>query len=476
MRQLFFAGIIAGFLGFGSFAYAQTNQYQPQGNQQFNQQQQYKQPTEQKKHEGDFRKEEFQRRDDMQTQKQPSRKEPIKDIRQQEKQQMNGKKQIDDRGNTKEQSVRTMKGGEQNGCAEGTDCGGQNGCAEGTVCEGQQQFGPSDEQMAEQEKRMEEEEKRREEQEKKMDEQRFKQMKRGMSQFGKGVKQMKKEMARMEKKLAKCGAGIPEELKNAISASEAALPKIEAAKTADELEEIVGDVEDNGELMREWGPKMGDLQRSCDMLKRAGQDLKKMKKEVGRLENRVKAQKKLDLSELLQELKVQIDVLATALQKAKDLAKTDPEGALDTLDDEFFEGSSDFYLTREALDMALNITKGLKQSDSELKRYTRMITKLEKKKKDVSEAKDILSQLKVNQSEITKLVKQKFDPEDLVSLIEETFTMRDDLVNLLEDFGVLKDYMPQFKSGPGVKFNLPPGFERKQEPQEPPLEEENGIE
>ena len=309
-----------------------------------------------------------------------------------------------------------------------------------------------------------EQEKKQEEQQKKMDEQRFKQMKKGLSQFQKGVKRMKTEVVRMEKKLSKCGVGIPAELREALTDGEAVVPKIQQAQNIDDLDTVMEDIQSSGEAMQEWGPRMGEFQRLCDMIRRADFEVKRIKRDVTRLEKKVKAQKKFDLSELLTDIKDVSSKLEATLVFVKSKSKTDPEEALDELESDFFHNLSDLSVSRQGVEMALNVTKGLKDADREIKKYESLAKKLKGQKKDTVELEEQIADLKALRKEIAGLlVKKKFDPDDLVSLIEEATDARSLVVGTLEEFGVLKDFVPQFKQGQGVNFQLPQGFDMPQQ-------------
>ncbi|MDD4901283.1 MAG: hypothetical protein PHS62_04245, partial [Patescibacteria group bacterium] len=175
-----------------------------------------------------------------------------------------------------------------------------------------------------------------EEEMKKMDEQRFKDMKRGLSQFATGAKSMKRNLARVKTAISKCGVNLPEELENALAQTDSLVEKIKAAETADALDEIVGDVQDVGSVMQDWGPRMGDLSRLCQMLKQADRDAKQFDRNVKRLEAQVKANKKVDLSEPLNEYKAAVAAQKEVLAQAKELAKTDPDEALAKIEDDFY--------------------------------------------------------------------------------------------------------------------------------------------
>ncbi|MEK7164455.1 MAG: hypothetical protein AAB779_00760, partial [Patescibacteria group bacterium] len=125
--------------------------------------------------------------------------------------------------------------------------------------------------------------KRQEEQEKRMREQQFQQMKRGMSQFARGVTQMTRFAAQAKTRLAKQGVALPLELTNALAKAPELLAKLKAASTQEEFEDLMGDMQDIGMIMQEWGPKMGELQRLGGMLSQLNRDVRNMSTNFNRV-------------------------------------------------------------------------------------------------------------------------------------------------------------------------------------------------
>jgi DNA repair exonuclease SbcCD ATPase subunit len=295
-----------------------------------------------------------------------------------------------------------------------------------------------------------------------MDEQRFKEMKRGLGQFSKGAKMMKNHVGKVKNQLAKCGVGLPIELTNALDAADGIIAKIQAAENADALEEAIGDIEDVGSVMQEWGPKMGDLMRICGMMKQAEKDLKQMLRDVARVEKQAKGYKKADLSELVAQLKQEVETLQNTLAQAKELAKTDPEAALEKLEDEFYGQMDNVRNARTAIEMAINISRGLKEAARELKSYEQQIKKFKRMKLDTSEAEQLLATLKGQVNELKQLVGTKgFDPEELVSKVEEAFETRERLSDALDALRGGSEFIPMIQGGKGVEFDLPEAFRRQ---------------
>jgi len=295
---------------------------------------------------------------------------------------------------------------------------------------------------------------------KKMDERRFQDMKRGLSQFSKGTSQMKKSVERARKTLAKCGVGIPEELDNALKATDGLIKNIQDATTADELENIISDVEDVGMTMQEWGPRMGDLSRLCQMMRQGDRDMKSLEREVKKMESRVKANKKLDLTEALNQFKANVASIKGVFLNVVTLAKTDPASALEKLEDEFYGTMDDVQNSRMVIDTALNVSQGLRNASSEIKKIESQIKSLKKKKIDTSAAEDLLATMKEQIAELQKLIKGKFDAEELIVMVEDAYQTRSDLQSILEELSGSSVYVPNIKADTKMNINvdLPDAF------------------
>lgn len=309
--------------------------------------------------------------------------------------------------------------------------------------------------------------KQQEQQEQRMNEQRFQQMKRGLSQFKNGVSGMKKNMNNMKKNLDKCGISLPTELTDALDKSTAVIQKLDAAKTADELEDVVGDVEDVGGVMQDWGPRMGDMMRICEMMKRSEADYKRMEREMNRvIKQATAAKKKLDLSDMVDGLKQELAKLKEAKDAAKNLAKTDPESALEKLEDEFYGQFESLNNDRQEIETVLNVTQGLRQGKNEIKKYDSQLKTLKRQKKDTSELESNLADIKKKLAELESFMKKKgIKADDIIAMVEELFDLREEFLDKLNEVRGGSEFEPQVKAGPSFDFRLPQGFERQQQEQ-----------
>ena len=299
-----------------------------------------------------------------------------------------------------------------------------------------------------------------EEDNQKMDERRLQDMKRGMNQFTRSIAMMKKSVARTKVVVSKCGVSIPEELVNALNSSDSLVAKINNAKTADELDEVVGDIEDIGSVMQDWGPRMGDLNRLCQMLKQADRDLKQLDRSLKRYQAKNSA--KLDLSEILAEYKTNVDNMRQALSQAKELAKTDPAEALTKIEDDFYGNMDNVRNSEQAINMVLNISRGIRQASAEIKKIERDIKNLKKKKIDTAQLEELLADFKVQLGDIKNLVKGKFDADELISKVETTFDTLEQIFDAMQEYG-LGIMEPKIKENKSLnmQINLPDAFKKQ---------------
>ncbi|MBI4122704.1 MAG: hypothetical protein HY462_01770, partial [Parcubacteria group bacterium] len=171
--------------------------------------------------------------------------------------QANTQQQTQQQNQQQQQTQTQQQGQQENQRGSGDQYRGQEG----------QWGGPSEEEMQ------------------RMKEEQFKQMKRGVDQFVRGMTQMKRFVDRAKARLSRQGVGIPPELENALAKAPELVAKLKAAKDIEEFEELMGDMQDIGMIMQEWGPRMGDLDRLAGMLSQADRDLRNMSRAFTRTKN-----------------------------------------------------------------------------------------------------------------------------------------------------------------------------------------------
>ncbi len=299
-----------------------------------------------------------------------------------------------------------------------------------------------------------------EEREKRIDEERFRMMKKGIEQFSRGVKQMQAMVKRMEPKLVKMGVAVPPELKAALAKAPEIIEKIKKAQTADELEELIEEIQDVGDAMQEWGPRFGDLMRLGEMLKRAGNDVKQLDRALKRITPYAK--KNPAVADAVAEAAEIANAIKTALTEAKELAKTDPESALEKIEDDFWGRMEEFWNNIALIDMVQNLSKGLNQGKTEIRRAEQRIKTLERKKADsavIAELKVSLDDIKGQMKEVEAVSKVKpVDLDELRAAAEELWGMVQEFENRMAEIGE-GYYQPTVKRGADVAFELPDAFD-----------------
>lgn len=294
----------------------------------------------------------------------------------------------------------------------------------------------------------------------KMDERRLKDMKRGLSQFTRSAQMMKKNVAKTKAAINKCGVGMPEELDNALNSIDGLVKKINDAQTADELDQVIGDIEDVGSVMQEWGPRMGDLHRLCQMLKQADRDLKQLDRSLARYQ--AKNSGKIDISGILADYKSNLDNMRQALSQARELAKTDSESALSKIEDDFYGSMDNLRNAEQAINMALNIGQGIRQASAEIKNIDRNIKSLKRKKIDTTELEQLAADFKAQVEDIKNLVKTKFEVDELIDKVEVAFGTREQIYDSMQEYG-MGSMTPQIKENKSLNMqvNLPDAFKRQ---------------
>lgn len=295
---------------------------------------------------------------------------------------------------------------------------------------------------------------------KKMDERRLKDMKRGLSQFTRSAKSMKKNVDRMKTTLSKCGVGIPEELTNALASVGSLAEKINNAQSADELDEAVGDIEDVGAVMQDWGPRLGELNRLCQMLRQADRDFKQVERSLKRYQAKNTA--KTDISEILAEYQANVETMRQALNQAKELSKTDPEEALTKIEDDFYGNMDNVRNSEQAVDMILNIGRGISQANSEIRRIDQNIKALKRKKVATADLEALAAEYKEKLAGIKRMIKEKVGAEELINEVEAVFDVREKIYDALQEYGI-GSMEPQIKENKSfnMQVNLPDAFKRQ---------------
>lgn len=319
---------------------------------------------------------------------------------------------------------------------------GQYGQNEGQYPQGGlRNFGPSEEDM----------ERMRKEQ--------FVMMKKGIRQFTRGVDQMRRFVQRLKPRLARQGVGIPPELENALAKAPELVKKFEAVQSFEEVEALMEDMQDIGMAMQEWGPRLGELEQLAGMLTRADKDVKNMYRAFKRLQTAAK--RRQELLDPVRELEGMVGALTKVVAEAKGLAKTDPESAMDKVQ-EFYDSTEEVWNLVSLMDMVQNLQKGLTQARSELAAGDRRVRTLERSgtadPSVIEDLKAALNEIRETLPELQALVKAKPVDYEVVRDAAEAFWEKiKEFENMMAEQGQ-SFYVPTVKQGAGLEVDIPEGF------------------
>lgn len=332
----------------------------------------------------------------------------------------------------------------------------------------QERFQEDEKRREEDEKRFEEEDKRHEEEEKEMEERRVQQMKRNVKHFTREITRMERESERSKKRMERCGLSIPSEVAQTLQKAKDLTVKIETEKTADGLEDVMSELEDVGFNMGEFGRQMGPLQQVCEMLERAGQELEQLTRDQDRFERRAE-QQKIDVSVSLGRLRELGRKMDETLGKARTLAGIDAESAVALIEDEFFFTMDEYRNAQRAVEMALDMSRGLKDADREIREFKQRVKELKARKKDTTKLERLIATMEKIKAKLEMAAKRgDVDPEKVGSTIEEAFDAREEFVRLAShlDGGQRFESEEKFKDEDFAegedrgtfKLDLPEGF------------------
>jgi hypothetical protein len=151
------------------------------------------------------------------------------------------------------------------------------------------------------------------------------------------------------------------------------------------------------------------------------------------------------------------------LKQAKQLAQTDADSALEKIEDDFYGQMDNVRNNEMAIDMALNMSQGMRSMDKEIKNYDKQIKSLKRKKIDTREAEELSGKLKAQIAEIKNFAKGKFDQEEFVNKVETAFDIREELQDALQELGGGPQMEPKItgEKNYNVQINLPDSFKKQ---------------
>jgi hypothetical protein len=284
-----------------------------------------------------------------------------------------------------------------------------NGVEKPGPCPGQgQQMNGGQGMTDEQQQKMEEEQQKRDEQ---MQAQQFKQMKSEVKRIAKNIKTIQTRID----KLVKQKIAIPDEIKSQIAEAKAAADEITAATDPEAVQDQMDSLRDIGNSLPDIARQLDSLARLPSMLKQADSQMKRQESAYKSAVTRT-TRAKFDASSVLTKWRATLDEFKAVIAKLKagDYGEDDP---MQTLRDEFFDRSDEANQYQQTVDMVLNAKTQMKRIATALKKYQTTIARLEKKKEDMTEAKELLAEMQAKYDEVSKVVSGGIDPDEVEAVL-----------------------------------------------------------
>ena len=325
---------------------------------------------------------------------------------------------------------------------------------------GQMQTGSNGKQMPnmeEMQKKQEEQQKKMEEQQKKMQAGVLAQMKKAGEQFGRQIALVQKRVDALKAK----NVNAPETLTKAIADSQALIAKAAASTDVAEMQDILPDMQDQSDILQQEMPKLEQLAQLPNVLKRAEQELAKLKKAVERTKVALKRAGG-DYSDQTKEIDGKIAEIRTAIDNAK--AGKVAEGAdnvIESLQDTAFAMFEDAWQMEGSLEAVRQFKQTVTAIDKQVKNNDRIIASLVKRKEDVADAKDLQAKIKVALADLKANVNSKnidsiYDKLTGFSDLQQQF---EDSVAVTQTDNAGDNVKPNAQNGFGVPaFDAPSGL------------------
>lgn len=287
------------------------------------------------------------------------------------------------------------------------------------------------------------------------DEQRLQQMQKGMGNFTREIARIKSQIKTLEKK----GVSIPEDLTGTLAKLDSLTEKMKSAKSPEELDEVLPELQDAEGDLRDWMPKLGKLSQLGQMLKQADKEIARAAKQAAMDEKKITASK-LDLSQSLSDFKAAIEKQNAILTEVRNLMKTDPEAAFDKLNEDFFGNMDNLWSPEKVIQVSLNIKKGLSQMDREIKSAEATVKKLSKKD-GAGELSALLAAAKEQLAKIKELSAAKpMDTDAVINALEDLMRAKQDFADKVQD--ITGDNGVAVPAGQNFEFRPPQNFMTQQ--------------
>lgn len=301
-------------------------------------------------------------------------------------------------------------------------------------------------------------------------------LKRNIKGMAQGIKMFEKQIASLTKKKI----AIPVQTTETLAKIKAMIEIIKNAKTWDEVE--TAGVEEMQDLMM----ALDESRQQLEMLVRWPQTLKQMERELKNLATQLKRtksmvtklqKKEIDVSANYEQFSSAIDRLkAVRDEAAAKIAAGESQDAFDLVENDFFSQMEDVWQNQRIIETMSNLGRFMSDYKRGLAQAQQVIKIMERKKVDMSEAKDLLAQAKAQGETVVSLIKAKpVDADAVLAALEDFENIMQEFGNKMEELGAgpppgqmpWEQGPPQFqeiKMSPGMNQYLPA---RPTQPQQP---------
>lgn len=246
-----------------------------------------------------------------------------------------------------------------------------------------------------------------------MQERALKQMQKNISSFAKQLDRIKVKMDRLEKQ----GFVIPASLKELITQGRELVVKIKDAKTPEEAFDAGNALAEISEDLNLWMPRL-------EQLSRIAQFSKMMQNEINKRESAYKSvvalvkRLKIDLEDNVAEVRSLLDSAKEAYAQLKTREWVDEE-PFDFVQEQIIDKLDDADDKMADIRALANLRASVNRVAARVNTYNARIARLVRQKKDVTELKELVEQLKEVNAELKTLAGQKLANLDLANVLEK---------------------------------------------------------
>lgn len=251
-----------------------------------------------------------------------------------------------------------------------------------------------------------------------MQEKALKQMQRNISAFAKQLDGIKAKMDRLEKQKFV----IPTTLKELITQGRDLTAQIKEAKTPEEAFDAGNALADLSEDLNLWMPRLEQLARISQYSSMILREVNRRETEHKRVVALVK-RLKLDLADYIAEVRTMLDAIKEAHNQLK-TREWDEEEPFDFVQEQIIDRLTDVDEKMANIRALASLRAEVNKVSAKIRSYDARIIRLNKQKKDTTEIKDLVNQLKDVQAELKALAAEKLANLDIANVMEQLSAAR----------------------------------------------------